>query len=672
MCHGDTSSLPEVITIEEPRPATLFALIIGIDVYKDCKIRNLLGAVKDALTVKEFLISKFGISEHRIVVLLDKEATRKNILKALRRLALNRAISNRDPILVYFAGHGSEVQPPIFNWPTSNSNRKIQMLLPHDFVSEGTRHDQGQGIFDITLSQILSDIATNKSDNITVIFDCCHSGSGTRKSSSDETIAVRGIELPLDYTIPVDHFDSAVQNGSVRKIGDLSSHVLLAACKQDQSAVERKGYGAFTRALLRLLEQEGVDKLTYKDVIMRMPTIPMQDPQCEGVNQNRILFDSKVHGRHLDMIRIRPHDQSEYILDAGEALGVALGAEFTLYPDNRISTSLGSVVVTHTTPFKSVCSQLSGALPSLLQATYAVQTRIGARQDLRLFIDPGDEFFGLYLDLLKQLGQEMELLHADPLKRFFRLVDTIDELPDLVIGTRGGLVQFEVTDPICRHYGLAHMPYLDVRVGDQESDYLMCILRSAADFYRHLHHSRTKEPSLTQRVDVECLELERSKKLNKDLNSVYVPKRGCHNLIIDKTITISVHEEKIYGFKIINKSNDPLYVALFYFDVSDLSIVTYYLPATAADDKVDFPLPANRSLTIGFGDGGWLPRTYFLRENQKVDVGFLRLYLSTNYVDYSGIAQQTPFLAGGRGDQPVVSETRRNLWDALTIPIIQQ
>ena len=50
------------------------------------------------------------------------------------------------------------------------------------------------------------------------------------------------------------------------------SHVLLAACRQDQSSFEEKGRGRFTNALLEILKRDGTD-ITYEDVINRLPNL---------------------------------------------------------------------------------------------------------------------------------------------------------------------------------------------------------------------------------------------------------------------------------------------------------------------------------------------------------------------------------------------------------------
>jgi len=100
--------------------------------------------------------------------------------------------------------------------------------------------------------------------------------------------------------------------------------------------------------------------------------------------------------------------------------------------------------------------------------------------------------------------------------------------------------------------------------------------------------------------------------------------------------------------------------------------VEYYLPGTAANGKVEFSLPAKGSLTIGFGDAGMQPVKYVLEKNQSVDVSFLKLYLSTEFVDYSGILQTSPFIKYRYSAiAPESSPNQKRLWDTLTIQIIQ-
>lgn len=52
------------------------------------------------------------------------------------------------------------------------------------------------------------------------------------------------------------------------------SHVLLAACRETEVALEENGRGAFTQALLSTLCSVATDKVTYQDVQDRHPEIP--------------------------------------------------------------------------------------------------------------------------------------------------------------------------------------------------------------------------------------------------------------------------------------------------------------------------------------------------------------------------------------------------------------
>lgn len=145
------------------RPS-MFAVVIGINKYKDRAVLDLNGAVADAEAVLQYLIEVLGVERDRIVYLRDEEATRDAVIHAIQNLATNPEISAEDPILIYYAGHGSEAL--LSSEHSFFSSGLIQMLVPYDFVMNGSLSCDGQGVFDVTLSNILSEIARQKSDNI--------------------------------------------------------------------------------------------------------------------------------------------------------------------------------------------------------------------------------------------------------------------------------------------------------------------------------------------------------------------------------------------------------------------------------------------------------------------------------------------------------------------------
>jgi len=77
------------------------ALVIGINDYQDKKIPALKTAVNDAREVARLLRRKYGF---KVDLLLDRRATRKEIIDKLRNLAANSSAD--ESLLIYYAGHG--------------------------------------------------------------------------------------------------------------------------------------------------------------------------------------------------------------------------------------------------------------------------------------------------------------------------------------------------------------------------------------------------------------------------------------------------------------------------------------------------------------------------------------------------------------------------------------
>ncbi|KAK0440556.1 hypothetical protein EV421DRAFT_2036766 [Armillaria borealis] len=643
-------SLPQSITIERPAPP-LFAPVIGIDKYLSNGIRNLSGAT-------------LRIPKGEIENLRNKEATRVTIETEINDLGNNTTIKKGDPILI-FAGHGTETNAPA---PTGRYKCWLHTILsPVDRV---------------TPSKVK-----------TVIFDYCHSGSGTRTDEDDPTFAVRGIDLPEAYTVAQDLLHdiepdaraSVVAKG-FEKTG-LLSHVLLSG-QAEQTAMEKYGRGVFTSALLSLLREKGVDKRTYKDVIINLPDLHAQNPQCEGVHQSRYLFNSKVANpqRESYLIRASSDTPGQYILEAGEAHGITKGAElavfadrimtsetqigtvvassmtaftttcdfsprnsyileageahgitrkaqFVVFADRRMTSALGTVVAISTTAFTATCkfSSRGNRTPFPLTAPgYALQTRVGEDQDVRLFVEPDKRLRGVF----KRTANKTQAG-----KRGFRLVESRDDELDLVVAADGDVVHFEIMDKLCRQHGLTRMPF-EVKIDD--ADAIHRILRSSSDFYWHLHRSNKRSP-LAGKVTLGCMKLKETGKYADDLLQVLKPDSNGENLNVGGVIMVDVDEGAIYGFEITNTTSVLLYVSMFYFDVSDLSISSYYQPGCAKKDT-DVSLPPGDSLTIGYDASGMVSHMYRLRKGQHVDVGFLKRLSSTEYMDLSVLSRFLLFM----------------------------
>lgn len=133
------------------------AVIVGISEYKSFLFPQLPAAAKDAARVAQSFAA-WGVFHENINLLLDEEATRENILKALRIWVLQKSAKSTR-ILFYFAGHGSRVEES--GQPASS------VLITYDSVP-GDRLGTG-----ITLSEIINAVARVMPIEAYLFLDAC-------------------------------------------------------------------------------------------------------------------------------------------------------------------------------------------------------------------------------------------------------------------------------------------------------------------------------------------------------------------------------------------------------------------------------------------------------------------------------------------------------------------
>ncbi|KIM25362.1 hypothetical protein M408DRAFT_26347 [Serendipita vermifera MAFF 305830] len=640
------------------KPAALFALIIGIDKYKDAKLDDLGGAVADAKSMKSYLQTTLGVPESQIQTLYNSEATRDAIVDNIRALQTNPSIQKGDAILIFYAGHGGTGKAPA-GWEAGGP--EIQILLSHDALCK----DKGNTIYgvpDRTMGSLLDQLSHEKGNNITVIFDCCHSGSLTRNERSH---LVRGVNVAIEIPPNLDSDIWGGQRGTTiepkfLKSG-LSSHVLLAACGSQETAKEnlnRTG-GVFTTALLDTLVSVGVDKLTYTELIQRLPTLLQQNPQCEGNNRHRIIFDEKAPNQRRQLYVVREDEDGDYILEAGAAHGITQGATFDVYRnrDSAITESplVKLKVLDSPDPFTTV---LSGPRFSIEKQAFALQTGAGVEEDLivHIAIDPIME------SVFKALAEEIKANKSG--QRQMRAVDDHEiSMAHLDIAFENDKIVFNILNPLVTQHGLKRMSYQI----NPTIDEIRPVLCSAAHFYWHLH--RAGRDTILQ--DAVKIEYTRLIELRPKIGDITVPIRMPQgpNLIQEGIVELVVKKGDMYGIKFTNTSDVDLYVSVFYFDNSDFSITSYYQPPIAAG-KVDPPLLRHQSLTVGYGAGGGRPFKYSLPNGQDLDVGFVKIFISSEQVDLSAIPQASPFRRKRGVDES--EDKPLGLWSTVLLTVVQR
>ena len=151
----------EIITIYE----NSWALVIGINDYRNPDVPDLEYAVEDARAVKQALIA-LGFPEQNIITLYNSEATREEILEKIQWLI--NSTSENDRVVIYFAGHGVDV---------GHGRSAVGYLIPYD--------GDPNRLYATGISMVHLRDAANlmKARHVLYIVDACFSGLiGTARS----------------------------------------------------------------------------------------------------------------------------------------------------------------------------------------------------------------------------------------------------------------------------------------------------------------------------------------------------------------------------------------------------------------------------------------------------------------------------------------------------------
>ena len=372
-------------------------------------------------------------------------------------------------------------------------------------------------------------------------------------------------------------------------------------------------------------------------------------------------------------------DQGQFILDAGVMAGIAEGAEFVVYAstDGLFTNPLGALVVEKLGPFSTILKvPLDGSNFVLSQPqAVALRTKMGQRFDLRLYVPDGDA---------SRLCHEAFLSFMDR-ERDFESIFLVDnpDAADFELAMENDKVVFIFRDQRVTQHGHTRL-FEGVEPTPEE---LAHVLKAAAYFYWKLNRTNNN-PIINSGVQVELYKL-----LPPTIRRFNEPGDGLKPIgpnLYDTVMEVVADENIPYGFKLTNNTAYDLYPNLFYFDLSDLSIgecypclsmrrlfnfntsVAYYeASSTAGKYTLDVPLPKNGGvLTIGYGSGGAPAQTFYLRPGQNFDIGFLKIFLSTEPVDLSSIPQLTPFEKTRSGDG--LAKNKEEAWGTMLIPVLQR
>lgn len=229
-----------VSCVHFPLAAEKYALLVGINEYKDSKIKDLHGCENDVSLIRGVLTGSFGFKKENIRTLLSKEATRDAILGEFRDFLIAKSKPG-DSIIFSFSGHGTQI-PDISG---DEEDGRDEVLMPTD----ATLTMAGPFVYDDDLRDLLADLDGRLT---LVLLDCCHSGTATRGLADgrrgdrrlNSTSSVRGLTFPgmersSDTRISSVAPGASVPGGWQEVNSDAQSdHVLIAAAQANQSAID--------------------------------------------------------------------------------------------------------------------------------------------------------------------------------------------------------------------------------------------------------------------------------------------------------------------------------------------------------------------------------------------------------------------------------------------------
>jgi hypothetical protein len=88
-----------------------WAVIIGIGKYQDPSINKLNYAVADAEAMYKFLTTRGGFSQDHVKIILNEQATLKNVKSSLGTFLSRKALKD-DTVFIYYSGHGAPEPDP--------------------------------------------------------------------------------------------------------------------------------------------------------------------------------------------------------------------------------------------------------------------------------------------------------------------------------------------------------------------------------------------------------------------------------------------------------------------------------------------------------------------------------------------------------------------------------
>ena len=249
VAKGYEKLLPNKIKVNNDK--NKIAIIIGVEKYEYLANLDAAFANRDAKAFREYAIRALGVDPSIINLLIDKDASRRKILRALKLWLPKIGGEDRD-IYLFFAGHG-----------LASDDGKNLYILPQDgdaSLLEDTA---------ITRSEIVKLLQKTNPKSVTMFFDTCYSG----QTRNEETLvaSLRPVRIVADEQDMPNNF------------------TVFTASANDQTSgsINEAKHGMFSYYLMKGLEGKADgnndDQITNGELIAYLKT----NVSKEAFTQNR-------------------------------------------------------------------------------------------------------------------------------------------------------------------------------------------------------------------------------------------------------------------------------------------------------------------------------------------------------------------------------------------------
>lgn len=255
------------------------AIVIGLGQQQDVSWMKINGD-KDVPIVIQML-KNVGYDNKNIITLINKEATKQNIIFAFKKL--ERRCKLNDIVYIHYSGHGQRIT----DVDGDEEDGWDESWIPYDAYRKYDIMDRGEKhLVDDEINTLLANIKIKigKNGKMLVVVDACHGGDSAMgypmyngnvcDTIFESGIVTRGVSDP--FVLPIKSYSKKNKNSE--------QWITLSACKSFQTNQELQNprVGILSYALYTISRKGSVKMWKIEDFISRNKGPYPQTPNLTG------------------------------------------------------------------------------------------------------------------------------------------------------------------------------------------------------------------------------------------------------------------------------------------------------------------------------------------------------------------------------------------------------